>query len=198
MGTDEGAADQPPTPPTLPVSAEPEPVAPGPVPLESVPPDGPDDAEHLPLAHLGGPSDDRPPVHPVRVWWFVGVTAAIVVVGLVVGILVFNHSAPTRRHGALTANQAAVAFVAAVNAGSERRAAGISCDDFIDDARAIARSGQDPAYRVSLRRVEPVAEGDATAVVVEQLTIAGQHQTKTTRLSVLRQDGLWLVCGRLG
>lgn len=194
MGTDEGSGERP--PPTLPMSGEPEPIAAEPEAIAAGPASGAD-PDHLPLAHLGGPSEDHPPVNSVRVWWFVGVTAAIVVVGLVVGILVFNHSAPTRRHGALTAGEAAVQFVNAVNAGSERRAAAISCDMFVDDAKAIARSGQDPAFRIRLRRVESVADGDATAVVLPQLTVGGQHQTNTTRLSVLRQDGLWLMCGRV-
>lgn len=158
------------------------------------------DPNELPIAHLGGATEDepdQPPHHQVRVWWFVGVTAAVVVIGLAVGIFVFNRSAPGRAHGALTARAAAEQFVAAVNAGSERRAAAISCDTFVDDAKAVARTGQDPAFSLRLSRVRIDGSATATAFIASRLKVAGQVQTQPANVTVLRQGGLWLMCGRL-
>jgi hypothetical protein len=162
------------------------------------------DPNELPLAQLGRPPDDaadgpgETEHRQVRIWWFVGVTAAVVVIGLVIGIFVFNRSAPGRAHGALTAQEAAVQFVTAVNDGSERRAAAISCDTFVDDAKAVARSGQDNAFSLRLARVRLEGSGSATAFITQRLSLAGKVQRAPANVTVLREAGLWLMCGRIG
>ena len=160
------------------------------------------DPNELPIAHLGGHGDDQEETEgehrPVRVWWFVGVTAAVVVIGLVIGIVVFNRSAPSRIHGSLTAQEAAVQFVAAVNDGSERRAAAISCDAFVDDARAVAKSGQDRAFSLHLSHVRIDDPNSATAFITQRLELPGQVQRASANVTVLRESGLWLMCGRAG
>jgi hypothetical protein len=157
------------------------------------------DPNELPIAHLGGGPAEEPTGterRPVRVWWFVGVTAAVVVVGLIIGILVFNRSAPSGVHGALTAREAAVQFVGAVNDGSERRAAAISCDAFVDDARAVAKSGQDRAFSLHLSRVRRSDANSAIAFIIQRLEVPGQVQRAAANVTVLRENGLWLMCGR--
>jgi hypothetical protein len=160
----------------------------------------PFDPNELPIAHLGGGDGvEEPPGtehRPVRVWWFVGVTAAVVVIGLIIGIVVFNRSAPSGIHGALTAREAAVQFVGAVNDGSERRAAAISCDAFVDDARAVAKSGQDRAFSLVLSRVRIDGSDSATAFITQRLELPGQVQRAPANVTVLRENGLWLMCGR--
>lgn len=168
-------------------------------PVEDGDQEEPLDPHELPIAHLGAPSEDQPeqPHHrPDRVWWFVGITAAVVVIGLAIGIFVFNRSAPSGVHGALTPREAAVKFVAAVNAGSERRAAAISCDTFVDDAKAVARTGQDRAFSLHLARVRIDGSTSATAIITSRLQLPGQVQTQPANVTVLRQSGLWLMCGR--
>jgi hypothetical protein len=163
--------------------------------------DEPYDPHELPIAHLGGPSEDEPEQQghrQVRVWWFVGVTAAIVVIGLTIGIFVFNRSTPSRVHGALTARGAAAQFVAAVNDGSERRAAAISCDTFVDDAKAVAKSGQDHAFSLHLSRVRIEGSNSATAFITQRLELPGQVQRAPANVTVLRESGLWLMCGQIG
>lgn len=158
------------------------------------------DPHELPIAQLGAPREDEPdqPHHrQERVWWFVGITAAVVVIGLAIGIVVFNRSVPGRVHGALTAREAAVKFVAAVNAGSERRAAAISCETFVDDAKAVARTGQDRAFSLHLSRVRMDGSTSATAIITSRLRLPGQVQTQPANITVLRQSGLWLMCGRV-
>src|SRR5689334_6051481 len=137
------------------------------------------DPNELPIALLGGGGSEEPDEaahRSVQVWWFVGITAAVVVIGLVLGIFVFNRSAPSRIHGALTAREAAVQFVAAVNDGSERRAAAISCDAFVDDARAVAKSGQDRAFSLHLSHVRIDDPNSATAFITQRLKLPGQVQ----------------------
>ena len=157
------------------------------------------DPNELPIAHLGGGHAEEPAViehRPVRVWWFVGITAAVVVVGLIIGIFVFNRSAPNGTHGALTAHEAAVQFVGAVNDGSERRAAAISCDAFVDDARAVAKSGQDHAFSLHLSHVRRDDANSAVAFITQRLELPGQIQRAPANVTVLRENGLWLMCGR--
>jgi hypothetical protein len=134
----------------------------------------------------------------IRTRWAVLACAALVVVGLTVGILVFNASAPDRVLGAASAKAAAQQYVAAVNAGNGRGAAAISCTEFADDARAAAASGKDPDITFSLDRIDASHKNDATVTVTEHLRFSGgTKQTEASRLSVLRSGGRWLMCGRV-
>jgi hypothetical protein len=134
----------------------------------------------------------------LRTRWLVVACGLLVVVGLTVGILVFNASAPDAPRGARTPALAARQFVAALNAGNGDGAAHISCDRFGDAARAAARSGADPAISFTLAGVTTLDKDNATATLVQQLRLsASDAQRVPYRLALLRGAGLWLVCGRL-
>ncbi len=169
---------------------------PGPPP-EPEPAADPVDPNSLPLVELHRP-EDRGPHRVVRTWWFVVAAALIVLVGGVVGVLVFNSSTPKPGRGAVSPDAAVRQFVAALNTGDEARAAAMSCDAFADQARSAARSGKDPAFRYSLGLVHRDDRSSATATVVEHLQLPGSRQTQTNTVSVLRSQGRWLVCGLSG
>lgn len=164
----------------------------------------------LPLAHLtrrrgDGIADDgestgdnglRRPAH-LRA---VVVTAALVVaVGLVLGIVVFNASAPELGRGSATADAAATAYVHAVNAGDEKAAADVVCTSFADDARAAAASGRDGGIQFALGKVTKTGKTDAVATIRQTSTLpGGTTRTSAAGVSVLRSAGRRLVCGQLG
>lgn len=142
-------------------------------------------------------SADKPPRRSVRTRWVVVAAVVIVVVGMVVGIVVFNASAPDAARGAESAKAAATEFVAAVNAGNLTGAAAISCDPFADEARSAARSGKDPSIRYTLDSVRKDDKTSATAAIVEHLKFRdAPAQEVQSRISVLRSSGRWLMCGR--
>lgn len=169
-----------------------------------LPTDEPAEPAALPLAHLGRPldsetpGDERPARGPVRhLRLAVGAAAVIVVVGLVVGILLVNSSAPPLGRGAETAPRAAAQYLRAVNAGDESAAAKISCDSFADDARAQARSGADPGITFRQGTVVMASKTDATVAVVQLIRFAGGRvQREQFALYLARSAGRWLVCGR--
>jgi hypothetical protein len=134
----------------------------------------------------------------LRTRWLVVACALLVVVGLTVGILVFNASAPDAPRGARTPALAARQFVAALNAGDGAGAARMACDRFGDAARAAARSGADPSISFTLVGVTTRDRDNATATLVQQLRLsASDTQRVPYRLALLRGAGLWLVCDRL-
>lgn len=139
--------------------------------------------------------DEDHPRSTAHTWWFVVAAATIVVVGMVVGIIVFNASAPRAPRGAESAKAAATTFVAAVNASNQKAATAISCDGFTDDARSAARSaGQGIDF--TLDKVITSDRTSATAFITQRLTLPlGRRQTEPANLSVLRTSGRWLVCG---
>jgi hypothetical protein len=142
------------------------------------------------------PRSPRPHAWHLRTRWVVLAFVALVVVGLTVGIIVFNASAPDAARGARTARSAAQQYVAAVNAGSRAGAAKISCSSFSNDAEAAAASGKDPGIRFSLDLVTSLDKNQAIITVTEHLKFSGgTKQTDTSRLLVTRGAGLWLVCG---
>jgi hypothetical protein len=133
----------------------------------------------------------------LRTRWVVVAFVALVVVGLTVGIIVFNASAPDAARGARTARIAAQQYVTAVNAGNRSGAAAISCGSFADDARAAAASGKDPGITFTLDLVTVLGKNQAIITVTEHLKFGGgTKQAETTRLLETRGAGLWLVCGR--
>ena len=158
-----------------------------------------DESDDWPVAHLGSGHDDTAPHRPAHLRAIVITAGVIVVVGLVVGILVFNASAPSLGRGAESAATAASTFVAAVNAGDERAAAAIACDQFADPARAVARTGSDPGISFALGRVTTHSATTATVSVQERITLPGGHvHTQPLTLDIERSAGRWLVCGRTG
>jgi len=160
-----------------------------------------DESDDWPVAHLGrGDHDPDAPHHrPAHLRAIVIAAVSVVVVGLVVGILVFNASAPTLGRGADTADAAASTFVAAVNDGDEKGAADISCDQFADPARAAARTGRDAGITFALGHLTMRSKTTATVSVQERITLPGGHvHTQPLTLSIQRSGGRWLVCGRAG
>lgn len=162
--------------------------------------DAPDDGpEEWPIAHLG-PGEDAPDgerARPAHLRAIVILALAVVVVGMTVGIVVFNASAPPLGRGAETSTGAAREYLAAVNAGNEAAAAKISCSSFTDDARAQARTGSDKGISYRMGKVSEVSKSDAVVVITETLTLPGgkTHSSPTT-LALTRSGGRWLVCGR--
>lgn len=158
-----------------------------------------DESDDWPVVHLGRGDDDAPPHRPAHLRVIVIAAVAVVVVGLVVGILVFNASAPTLGRGAETASAAASTFVSAINNGDEKGAADSACDQFADPARAAARTGSDPGITFALGRLTMHSKTTATVSVQERITLPGGHvHTQPLTLSIQRSGGRWLVCGRAG
>jgi hypothetical protein len=160
-----------------------------------------DDPDGLPLAQLGRDEDGEP--HPSRpsthLRAIVIAAALVVVVGFVIGVVVFNASAPRPSRGEASAADAAARYLAAINSGDEADAAAVACDSFADDARAAARTGSDAGIDFVLGRLHVSSKSAATVVVVERLTLPGGHrQRHPATLNILRSDGRWLMCGRAG
>jgi hypothetical protein len=171
----------------------------------SQPADEPLDPAYLPIAHLGGEDHDNdddqdaPPHRPTHLRAIVITAIAVVAIGLVVGIIVFNSSAPKLGRGAATASDAASTFVAAVNDGDEKGAANIACDSFVDPAKAAARTGSDPGISFALGRLTMVSNTAAHVSVQERIELpGGLTHTQLLTLSIARSSGRWLVCGRVG
>jgi hypothetical protein len=159
----------------------------------------PDDASDWPIAHLGSGDNDSPRRRPTHLRAVVIAAVAVVVVGLVVGIVVFNSSAPSLGRGAETAQFAASTFVAAINNGNEKGAAAIACDSFANPARAAARTGSDPGISFALGRVTTVSNTVAHVSVQERIELpGGLMHTQLLTLTIVRSGGRWLVCGRVG
>lgn len=159
------------------------------------------DPADLPLAHLGREMDPDEPERPSprHLRPIVIAAALVVVVGFVVGVVLFNSSAPPLGRGAETATAAATKYVAAVNAGDEKAAAAIACDNFADDARAQAGSGADAGISFRLGRVRMVSKADAVATLTERLELpGGKAHSQPVALAVVRSGGRWLICGRAG
>lgn len=179
--------------------------------FEDAPPGEPDDEPagdpydpaELPIAQLGASaeadeSDERSPARASHLRLIVISAAAVVVIGLVVGIVLVNSSAPSPGRGESTARLAAQRYVRALNSGDERAAAAIACDTFADDARAQARSGADPSITFRLREVSMQSKTSATAVLLERAVLPGNHvHSGTLGVAVLMSGGRWLMCGRL-
>jgi hypothetical protein len=168
------------------------------------PDDGPDE---WPIAHLGRSGDDdgaaddadAERARPAHLRAIVIAALAVVVIGLLVGILVFNASAPPLGRGAESAGVAADRYVRAIDAGDEPAAAKISCDSFTDDARAQARTGADKGISFRMGKVHQVSKTDAVVVVTETLTLPGGHtHSSPTTLAITESGGRWLMCGRSG
>lgn len=158
-----------------------------------------DESDDWPVAHLGSGHDDTRPHRPAHLRAIVITAGVIVVVGLVVGILVFNASAPSLGRGADSASAAASTFVAAINDGDEKAAADIACGQFADPARAAARTGADPGITFALGRLTMRSTTTATVSVQERITLpGGQVHTQPLTLDIQRSGGRWLVCGRSG
>jgi hypothetical protein len=174
----------------------------------SQPADEPLDPAYLPIAHLGGgdhddddgnDGNDEPPHRPAHLRAIVITAIAVVAVGLVVGIIVFNSSAPKLGRGAGTASDAASTFVAALNAGDEKAAADIACDSFADPAKAAARTGSDPGISFALGRLTMVSNTAAHVSVQERIQLpGGKTHAQLLTLVIVRSSGSWLVCGRVG
>lgn len=142
------------------------------------------------------PRSPRTSTFHLRTRWVVLAFGALVVVGLTVGIIVFNASAPDAARGARTARTAAQQYVAAVNAGNRTGAAAISCASFTNDAQAAAASGKDPGITFSLDLVTLLGKNQSIITVTEHLKFSGgTKQAESSRLLVTRGAGLWLVCG---
>jgi hypothetical protein len=161
----------------------------------------PVDPHELPLAQLGRPRDEgEPPAAPHRPSHLraaVVVAGLVVLVGMVVGVLAFNNSAPSLGRGAVTAREAAVEYVASINAGNAARAAKIGCDSFADFAAAAARSGRDPGITFVLRSVRALSKTDAVAIISERTELpGGRISARAAAVEVVRSAGRWLVCGR--
>jgi hypothetical protein len=167
---------------------------PGRVTTEEIEPDG----DGLAIVDFAGRDDsgpdDRGPRSPRRLWWYVGATATLAVVAMVVGIVVFNRSASDTRRGARTSPEAADQYVTAINAGDGRSAAGISCDAFADRARAAARSGK-VGVTYSLDAIRATGSTTATAMITARLRVGGQQQARPADVRIVRTRGLWLMCG---
>ncbi len=162
-------------------------------------PDESDEPDDWPIAHFGRGDHDAPPQHPTHLRAIVIAAVAIVVVGLVVGIIVFNASAPPLGRGAESASAAASTFVAAINAGDENGAADIACDRFEDPARAAARTGADAGITFALGRLTMRSKTAASVSVQERITLPGGHvHAQLLTLTIVRSGGRWLVCGRAG
>ena len=171
-----------------------------------------DEPDEWPIAHLGradadddvdngdgSETDDAERGRPAHLRAIVIAAVAVVVVGLVVGILVFNASAPPLGRGAQTAAAAADRYVSAIDAGDEPAAAEIACDSFADDARAQARTGADKGISFRMGKVHQVSKTDAVVVVTETLTLPGGHRhSSPTTLAITESGGRWLICGRSG
>lgn len=163
------------------------------------PVDEPVESDDWSIAHLGSGEPDDTPHRPAHLRAIVIAAVAIVVVGLVIGIVVFNSSAPPLGRGAASASAAASTFVAAVNAGDEAGAADIACDRFADPARAVARTGSDAGISFALGRVTMRSKTAASVSVRERITLPGGHvHTQSLTLALVRSGARWLVCGRIG
>jgi hypothetical protein len=162
--------------------------------------DNGDEPDEWPIAHLGrGDRSDGERSRPAHLRAIVITALTVVVVGLVVGIIVFNASAPPLGRGAESARAAAASYVSAIDAGDGAGAAKIACDSFTDDARAQARTGADRGISFGMGRVHQVSKTDAVVVVTETLTLPGGHtHSSPTTLAITRSGGRWLVCGRSG
>lgn len=157
------------------------------------------ESDDWPVAHLGSGRDDAPARRPAHLRAIVIAALVVVVMGLVVGIIVFNASAPELGRGAATASDAANTFVAAINNGDEKAAADIACDRFADPARAAARTGSDPGISFALGRLTMRSKTAATVSVQERVELPGGHvHTQPLTLALERSGGRWLVCGRAG
>jgi hypothetical protein len=163
--------------------------------------DEPLDPAELPIAHLGRPVDPDEPEQPTgsHLRLIVVVAALVVVVGFVVGVVLFNSSAPPLGRGAESADLAAGRYVTAVNAGDEKAAADIACDRFADDARAQAGTGADRGISFRLGRVRMVSKSDAVATLTERIEFpGGKSRAQPVALAISRSGGRWLICGRAG
>lgn len=164
--------------------------------------DEPLDPAELPIAHLGravDPDEPEQPTGPHHLRLILIVAALIVVVGFVVGVVLFNSSAPPLGRGAETAGAAAAKYVTAVNAGDEKAAADIACDSFADDARAQAGTGADRGISFRLGRVRMVSKADAIATLTERIELPGAtSKAQPVALAISRSGGRWLICGRAG
>lgn len=118
--------------------------------------------------------------------------AAIVVVGVVVAVVASQGRHPSAGRGAATAQAAAKRFVDAVNSGSGPAAAAVSCSDFADQARGLARSGLDSGISFTLGTVTTAG----SAELKESLDVGGSRQTTTYLLTLRESAGRWLVCGQ--
>jgi hypothetical protein len=159
------------------------------------------DPDELPLAQLGRDEDGEPnPSRAATHLRAIVITAAvIVIVGFVIGVLVFNASAPHLGRGEATAGDAAARYLTAVNAGDEADAAAVACDTFADDAKAAARTGSDAGIAFALGPLRMSSKTAATVVVVERITLpGGRVHDQPTTLNILRSSGRWLMCGRAG
>jgi hypothetical protein len=155
----------------------------------------PDEPDVLPVVELARGDDPR----PARRWggrWIVLAAAAVVVVGMVVGIAVFNASAPPAGRGATSAQGAARDFARAVDGGDGARAVAVSCTAFADAARALARSGRDKGIDFRLASVRVDSETSASAILAERLRVPGHTEQQSVELSLVRTSGHWQVCGR--
>jgi hypothetical protein len=120
----------------------------------------------------------------------------LVVATVVIAVMVLaTTSRKTTPHGARSAAAAAKSFVAALNAGNGTSAAGVSCTSFTDQARSLARSGVDPAFRFRLGALT-TGVGQVTAQLKEDVDVGGTKQSTTYTLTMTRLGGRWLVCGQ--
>jgi hypothetical protein len=126
----------------------------------------------------------------------VGAFAALVVIGLTVGIVVFNSASPERARGAATPQAATRQFLEAVNRGDGDAAAAISCNAFGDQARAVARTGKDPGISFTLVVVTPLGKDTATAEFAQHMQLGKTVQNTPYRITLERGSQRWLVCGR--
>jgi hypothetical protein len=159
------------------------------------------DPDELPLAQLGRDEDGEPnPSRAATHLRAIVITAAvIVIVGFVIGVLVFNASTTHLGRGEATAGDAASRYLAAVNAGDETDAAAVACDTFANDARAAARTGSDAGISFALGPLRMSSKTAATVVVIERLMLpGGRVHNQPTSLNILRSGGRWLMCGRAG
>jgi hypothetical protein len=140
----------------------------------------------------------RPRSSWLRLRWVLVAFGVLVIGGLTLGIVVFNAAAPDEPRGAATPTAATRQFVAALNAGDRAGAADIACDEFADQARAAARSGQDPDISYTLVTVTSRDKDHATAELAQRMRIAGAVQNVPYRVALLRGAQRWLVCGRAG
>ena len=142
------------------------------------------------------PSPPAPPAGPTRRrWWIAGGAALVVAIAVTIALVLTLGSDGSEPRGALTARSAATGFVAAIDVGDRDRAAQLSCSAFTDQAAQFARTGADAGIDFALVSVTP-GRGAGRVVITQTLRLAGKREVERIALSLTREQGRWLVCGR--
>ena len=98
---------------------------------------------------------------------------AVVAVGLVVGIIVFNSSAPKLGRGAARQSTRRARSSPRSTTATRRAPQAIACDSFVNPAKAAARTGSDPGISFALGRLTTVSNTAAHVSVQERIELPG-------------------------